>query len=55
MSQYYDVENRLGGAQKTGTKKTAITDAASAYFLLKSVKCEGKKDKVWMTFYEGLH
>jgi hypothetical protein len=46
----------LGGAQKTGARKKTITDAASAYyFLLKTVKCESKKDYVWMTFYEGLH
>jgi hypothetical protein len=33
-----------------------ITDAASAYyFLLKTVKCESKKDDIWMTFSEGLH
>ncbi len=25
------------------------------YYLLKTVKCESKKDDVWMTFYEGLH
>ncbi len=46
----------MGGTKKLGREKKTITDAASAYyFLLKTVKCESKKDDVWMTFYEGLH
>ncbi len=56
IAHYYDVETDWGALKKLGQEKKTITDAASAYyFLLKTVKCESKKDDVWMTFYEGLH
>ncbi len=42
--------------KKQGKEKGTIADAASAYYyFLKTVKCESKKDDVWMTFYEGVH
>jgi hypothetical protein len=42
----------LEGAQKQGKEKGTIADAAYAYYyLLKTVKCESKKDNIWMTFY----
>jgi hypothetical protein len=56
IAQYYDVETDWEALKKLGQEKKTITDAASAYyFLLKTVKCESKKDDVWMTFFEGLH
>jgi hypothetical protein len=56
IAQYYDVETDWEALKKLGRERKTITDAASAYyFLLKTVKCESKKDDVWMTFYEGLH
>jgi hypothetical protein len=56
IAQYYDVKTDWEALKKLGQEKKTIPDAASAYyFLLKSVKCESKKDDVWMTFYEGLH
>jgi hypothetical protein len=56
IAQYYDVETDWEVLKKLGQDKKTITDAASAYyFLLKTIKCESKKDDIWMTFYEGLH
>jgi hypothetical protein len=56
IAQYHDVKIDWEVLKKLGREKKTITDAASAYyFLLKTVKCESKKDDIWMTFYEGLH
>ncbi len=54
--QYYEVTTDWKVLKKQGEEKGTIADAASAYYyLLKTVKCESKKDEIWMTFYEGLH
>jgi hypothetical protein len=56
IAQYYEVTTDWKALKKQGEAKGTIADAASAYYyLLKTVKCESKKDDVWMTFYEGLH
>jgi hypothetical protein len=56
MAEYYKVAIDWKVLKKQGKEKGTITDAASAYYyLLKTVKCESKKDDIWMTFYEGLH
>ncbi len=56
IAEYYDVPTNWEDLKKQGEEKGTIADAASAYYyLLKTVKCESKKDNIWMTFYEGLH
>jgi hypothetical protein len=56
IAEYYEVAKDWKALKKQDKEKGTIADAASAYCnLLKTVKCESKKDDVWMTFYEGLH
>jgi hypothetical protein len=56
IAEYYEVAKDWKALKKQGKEKGTIEDAASAYdYLLKTVKCESKKDDIWMTFYEGLH
>jgi hypothetical protein len=56
IAEYYEAAKDWKALKKQGKEKGTIADAASAYYyLLKTVKCESKKDDVWMTFYEGLH
>jgi hypothetical protein len=56
IAEYYEVTNNWKALKKQGEAKGTIADAASAYYYLqKTVKCESKKDDVWMTFYKGLH
>ena len=54
IAEYYEVAKDWKVLKKQGEEKGTIADAASAYYyLLKTVKCESKKDNIWMTFYEG--
>ncbi len=56
IAEYYDIATNWEELKKQGEEKGTIADAASAYYyLLKTVKCESKKDNIRMTFYEGLH
>ncbi len=56
IAQYYEVATDWKALKKQGEETGTIANAASAYYyLLKTVKCESKKDDVWMTFYEELH
>jgi hypothetical protein len=56
IAEYYNVATNWEELKKQGEEKGTIADAASAYYyLLITVKCESKKDNIWMTFYEGLH
>jgi hypothetical protein len=56
IAEYYKVAKEWKVPKKQGKEKGTIADAASTYYyLLKTVKCESKKDDFWMTFYEGLH
>ncbi len=56
IAEYCEVAKDWKVLKKRGKEKGTIADAASAYhYLLKTVKCESKKDDICMTFYEGLH
>jgi hypothetical protein len=52
IAEYYNVATNWEELKKQGGEKGTIADAAFAYYyLLKTVKCESKKDNIWMTFY----
>jgi hypothetical protein len=47
IAEYYEVQKDWKALKKQGKEKGTIADTASAYYyLIKTVKCESKKDDV---------
>jgi hypothetical protein len=53
LAGYYKIEDWVQIKQKFNDK--GLNMAARFYYLLCMIESHGKKDNVWISFYEGLH